>query len=463
VQHDENYKYIDSSRCEYPFVSFHTKIFLRSHPQSPLSLDHNHSDLVIDIRDTKIRSWLKVHRSRSQPDSSNFTVPHQARLSILTMGPTPATKLGNIKLGLANSPKIAIWHQATEDGEKVILYENFPKDLAVTFSGFVAKAFNAVPLSQIPLSEPKPKSATSFLIKGGKREVHEEVLEWILACGKAGRTVAFRWLPSPAFYHYGLVLLSCQKLQINVLATQIQTRMRDVAAFQVHSIDVERVFTSFLGPHTYKDMVCESIGQALWEGRLQAFGAYKALWTQKEYQDFKQGTDAVYDKLKKQWYKTAEGKVAKAEEEEKARKAEEKRQAAKERRENNFKRTVAQHHNVSSVNIQTTGNGRYTLTTDGRQVRKGHGGRPGFVEVNLRALGVTAQQFRVSDFTGLPRKAKQSIPDAEAAATKSAAEAENETPTTWTPTAMDPKDVAKAGEDKTATKIGEDLAKVKIA
>lgn len=88
----------------------------------------------------------------------------------------PITKLASIKLGLANSPKIVIFHQEFEDSEKVLMYEAFPKDLAIGFSGYIAKALNAVPWSQIPVSEMKPKSETKVVIEGGKGDFHGEVL-----------------------------------------------------------------------------------------------------------------------------------------------------------------------------------------------------------------------------------------------------------------------------------------------
>jgi hypothetical protein len=372
------------------------------------------------------------------------------------------TKLAGIKQGMAKGPKITIFHQESEGSEPVLGYEAFPKALAIAFSGYIAKAFNAVPLSQIPLSEMKPKSKTQVLIKGGKRHVHEEVLDWIYSCGKAGKTVTFRWFNTPAFYDYALVYLSCQKLEVNVLQAQVQARMRDIAAIQVHSIDVERVFTAFSGLHMFKDMVNQSIGQALWDRRLQAYGAYKALLKMEEYSEFKAGTDDVYAKLQKAYFKTPEGKAAKMEQEKKAQQVEEKRTAMKERREENFKRTVARHHNVETSKVTPTGDGRYTLTTEGRTVRKPHGNRPGFVQVNLGALGVSAQQYRAADFLALPpRKEKQSGPAEEKTTNAGTAEGP-EAPAKVEESAGKGKD--KAGEAKSGppADVTEGVANMKI-
>ncbi len=322
----------------------------------------------------------------------------------------PTTKLASIKQGLPNCQKIAILHQPTEHGEKVVLYPAFSKDLAIACSGFVAKAFNAVPLSQIPLAEMKPKSDSQVVIEGGNAQAHKEVLEWILSCGKAGKTVPFRWYNSPAFHAYGLVYLSCEKLQVNALQAQVQARMRDITAKQVHSLDAERIFTSFSGPHIFKDLVCQSIGQAMWDGRLQATGAYKALWKMEEYREFKEGVDTVYDKLLAQWHKTPEGKFAKKEQEERERKAEERREKGKERREQNLQRAAARHHKVEPSNIKPSGNGGYTLSTEGRQVRRGQGGRPGFVQLDLGTLGVSSREFRAAEYPVLPPRGKKPSP-----------------------------------------------------
>lgn len=314
------------------------------------------------------------------------------------MPPLPVTKLAIIQQGLATSKKIAIFHQATEDGdEKVLMYPAFPKELAIAFSGYVAKAFNALPLSQIPASEMKPKSESQVTITGGKLEAHEEVLNWILRCGQAGKTVSFRWFQSPAFHDYGMVFFSCEKLQVNVLQAQILARMQNIAAVQVHSIDVERVFSTIFGPHKFKQMICQSIGQAMWDGRLKAAGAYKALFKKDQYAELKQGVDAAYDKLQRQYCKTPEGKANRKEQEERAQKAEEKDESAKQRREQKFKRAVARHHNVETANVTPTGNGGYTLSTEGRRVRKAHGAKPAFVQVELGAMGVTAQQYRAPE------------------------------------------------------------------
>jgi hypothetical protein len=326
----------------------------------------------------------------------------------------PTTKLASIKLGMATGQKIAIFHQATEESDKVVLYKAFPKELVVAFSGYVATALNAVPLSQIPLSEMlKPKSETEVVITGGRSESLVEVLEWILACGKAGKTVAFRNIQSPSFYYYGTVLLASQKLQVNVLEAQLKARMKEITALQVHSIDVERVFSSISGPHIFKDMICESIGQAMFNDTLKAFSAYKALFKMEEYREFKDGVDEAYGRLEKQYFKTPEGKAAKAakkEQEEKAHKAEEKREASKLRREQNFKQAAAKRHNVNPSSIQPTGKGHYTLSTEGRTVRRGHGGRPGFVQLDLGTFGVAPGQFRTSNAPAPPRKSNKSAP-----------------------------------------------------
>jgi hypothetical protein len=140
--------------------------------------------------------------------------------------------------------------------------------------------------------------------------------------------------------------------------------MQAIVAKQVHSIDVERVFTAFSGPHKFKDMVCQSIGGAIWEERLQAFGAYNRLFKMPEYREFKEGTDNVYLTLDTRYFKTPEGKVARKEREEQVKIREKKREATKLQHEQDFQRAVARHHNVDPSDVKPIGNGKYTLSTD---------------------------------------------------------------------------------------------------
>jgi hypothetical protein len=123
-----------------------------------------------------------------------------------------------------------------------------------------------------------------------------------------------------------------------------------------------------------------------------------------EYREFKEGTDNVYLKLETRYFKTPEGKVARKEREEQVKNREEKREAAKLQHEQDFQRAAARHHKVDPSDVKPTGNGKYTLSTNGRRVRKGHGGRPGFVQVDLGSLGVTPSRFRASEFPTLPPK-----------------------------------------------------------
>lgn len=336
----------------------------------------------------------------------------------------PMTKLANIKFGLAQSKKVAILHQETDGAKATPIHSAFPKDLAMAFSGYVARAFKPVQQSEAPVAEIQSESDLSVTIKGGKFHVVYEIFKWIFECGQAGKIIPFSWLKSPAFHNYSLVLLACEELEIDSLKGQVLIRMRDIAKVQVHSTDVERVFSSFDGPHRDKDMVCQSIGQALWDGRLKAYPAYQALFRQREYQEFKNGTDAVYEKLQRQYFKTPEGKAAKKEHDAKTALAKPKQETTKTGRTEIVRDTIAKSHGVAPDRVTLTGNGRYTLSADAQPVRNGQGGRPRFVKVGLGSLGVTPQQFRPAEARPASRKTGKA-PHAKAAAAKTGVDADS--------------------------------------
>jgi hypothetical protein len=323
------------------------------------------------------------------------------------MSGLPLTKLASLKLSLPHAATISIYHQATEESKKVLIHDAFPKDLAIAMSGYIARALKALPLNQIAVADLTTRPTNTVTIEGGRFESLVIVLKWMLACGKAGRTVQLHYLSSPTFYEYGMVWLSCERLQVQQLPAQVMARMEQIAAMQVHSIDVERIFTSLAGPHKFKEMVCESIGQAMWNERLKAYGAYKALMRMPEYEEFANGTNAVTERLLKEYHATPEGREELKAQEEKATNSDAKRQASAVRRDGQFKERVARRHNVDPADVTVHGNGRFTITAETRTVRNPQRGRPGYVALDLGMAGVTSRQFVRPDFPALaPRKDK---------------------------------------------------------
>jgi hypothetical protein len=322
------------------------------------------------------------------------------------MAPQPVTKLACLKQGLEQSRQITVLYQAAPDSETDVLYASFPKDLAVALSPYIARALNEDPLNQSSVADLKPKPS-SVTIKGGILQAHGEVLKWIFNCGKAGKTVTWHSSQVHTFYQYAMMVLSCEKLQVAYLPAQLMNRIENIASRQVHSVEVAKIFTHINGPHKIKQVVCESIANAMWENKCQAVHAYNELCNQEKFKEFADGLDAHYKRREREFFKTPEGKAAKKEQEEKRGKAKENRQAAKERRENNFKRAVARRHNVEEDKITPTGKGNYTLSTQGTRVRKGQGEKPGFVKLNLASLGITTQQFRAPESSAPPLKAEK--------------------------------------------------------
>jgi len=81
-----------------------------------------------------------------------------------------------LKLGLPHAVTISIYHQATEQSNKVLVHPSFPKDLAIAISGYIARALNAVPLNQVAPADltPMPNPVT---IEGGRFESNGHVLK----------------------------------------------------------------------------------------------------------------------------------------------------------------------------------------------------------------------------------------------------------------------------------------------
>lgn len=177
------------------------------------------------------------------------------------MAPQPVTKLSSLKLGLPHSQRIRILHQADQTSEPIVLFANFLKDLAVALCPYIARALDAVPLNQVPLSELRP-NGNAVTIKVGHAAVHTEVLRWILNYGEAGKTVNCRSF-GLTFHSIAMMALSCEQLQVAYLPAQLINTMSKICDRYVHSVEVEKVFTSIKGPHRVKTKAYESIATAM--------------------------------------------------------------------------------------------------------------------------------------------------------------------------------------------------------
>lgn len=232
-------------------------------------------------------------------------------------------------------------------------------------------------------------------IQGGSLAGHREVLRWILACGEAGQTVQYHTTKLVAgFAHYAMVVLSCERLEVPVLRAQLMARMLKIAARQVHSADVAKVFANIRGPHKIKQMVCESIAQAMWERRCQAAPAYWQLVEQEQFKEFNDGLNAHYLTLERAYSKTPAGEAKRAAQQETEKGQIERQELHAKMEKQSVQQQIARLHNVEPADVTVRQDGCVTLSVEVQQVRNARGGKPGYVAVDLGKLGVTPQQFR---------------------------------------------------------------------
>lgn len=378
------------------------------------------------------------------------------------MAPQSTTKLASLKLGLAQSPRIKILYQENDESQPFILYDNFPKDLAVALSGFIARAMNAVPLNQIALSELKPKS-NAVTITRSSVQANLEVFNWILACGEAGKTVNYRshfGVFGNAFSEIAQIYLASEQLQVSYLPAQLMTKMGNIAARQIHSAEVEKVFMLIQGSHKIKTLVCESIATAMWENRCKAVRKYNELCQRAEMKEFAEGLNMHYHKLEEAYYKTPEGKADLKVQGEKKVQRQQKKQEAAERREQNYKNRVARAHNVAPEAVTVTGNGSYTTKVEGARVRKAQGNRPGYVALDLAKMGVESKNFRPKNSDESRRRRGDAATSAASSTPVAAADTADTTMTEASPVGHQPG--AAAAAPASNAELEKDMAKLTV-
>lgn len=326
---------------------------------------------------------------------------------------------------LKTNDTIRIGWRETPEAEPVMLYDSFPKNLATAFSASLNAFFH--PLNQTSLTNFHQAGSKSFTIVGGCPESHRNVLAWMLACCDGKGVQGFQFVGKHAFYSCAVAYSSACLLEVPYLQGHLKERLQKIAARQVHSEDVELIFSdpSMSGPHPIKQLVCESIGYAIWEKRLAMRSRYEKLRRTEGFEEFDAGVGKVIEQLKANWKASPLYQGMIAQKKETAAKKKERYEKYQKRWEENRKRheeylkrrdennrlyeerkarheemgklrtakSIAEQHSVdeSAVHVRKDG---YTLNTEGRVVNKGKNGHKKRIAISLADLQITDRNYR---------------------------------------------------------------------
>jgi hypothetical protein len=254
------------------------------------------------------------------------------------------------------------------------------------------------PLNKTPVADLLKPHRKAFIITGGRRESYRDVFEWMLFCCLLNGVRNFQYFKRHIFYNSATAYLSAHELGVAFLETHLMQRLENIAARQVHSEDVELIFSQIEGPHELKDMVCKSISNAIWERRLRVRHIYKELPKAKGFEEFGQGVSQVIAGLKA---------IKKSSPEYLAMIAEKKEQAKmdkwrfEEREKKRTTKKIANKPKVPPSAVTIRGDQGYTITTQARVVNKGKNSHlrrlalPLQVSTSIHRLSVTVDPWRV--------------------------------------------------------------------
>jgi len=280
-----------------------------------------------------------------------------------------------------------LWRESA-DSEPLVFYESFPRGVATAFAESFNKAFP--PLNKTPvgnLLKPQPKT---FVIVGGRRESYREVFEWMLSCCTGRGVRSFPFIRIQSFYNYSMAYLAARELGVKFLETHLMKRLETIARLQVHSTDVEVIFSMIEGPSEFKDMVCKSIGTAIWEHRLKARYFYEELRHTEGFEEFDQGVTDVIEGLRMARKSSPEYMAMIAEKKEQAQRMKWRREEQAKQKTTQF---IANKHRIPASSVKIRGDQGYTISTEGRVVNRGKNGRASRIAVPLASLDITRESF----------------------------------------------------------------------
>lgn len=164
-----------------------------------------------------------------------------------------------LRRGLPLTLRTKVLYQAEPDAEIKVMFTSFPENLGLAFC------------SELTTSRVKGHGR-GFLMTGVIEAAYNEIFCWMNACADGKRVVAFPYFKEHAFFKYACVAEAAKVLGIQELVVKMEQRLEGIAAKQVHTDDVYRIFTTeCCAP--YKEMVAKSIALAIHERRVKALNA----------------------------------------------------------------------------------------------------------------------------------------------------------------------------------------------
>ncbi|KKY24786.1 hypothetical protein UCRPC4_g02316 [Phaeomoniella chlamydospora] len=189
--------------------------------------------------------------------------------------------------GLTKGPTTSITYRPYDEVETQVLYDNFPRNVLITFSKLFQAQFP--PVRQVSVTDMTKPMAQTAVIVGGRIEAYREIFTWMLECCQGRGLQDFPRVQREMYWRYATVVEASQILQIDILLYEITERLTAIGRAQVHSEDVRKVFLTLPKGNIVRNLIIESIGNAILERRLKAWTVYNTV--QEEFPDFEHGLD----------------------------------------------------------------------------------------------------------------------------------------------------------------------------
>lgn len=294
------------------------------------------------------------------------------------------------------SETITILFIGDDDTEPRVLFENFPKAVATTFSTEWRDQFSTLPKRKLsgPVLAPLKKSLT---IKGGNFNTYRQILHWMLSCCDG---YGIRPCPDPAVRRFTtayLIRMCANHIGCDHLVKVTTDRMQYTANAQIHSEDVRALWLMTPADAAMKQFLVDHVATRFWLKSLRGKSTY---WTLRE--EIPEFNNEIKEAL------NVKATASKAEKEKNAaaRKGlgadrgcfrDGHRQYARQARQPEQKvmeqKDVRQPEQkvVEQQAIRQPQKG--TIMLHAEVVRKGVNGRPSYAKLDLASIGVTKEKF----------------------------------------------------------------------
>jgi hypothetical protein len=223
-------------------------------PRIALSCHPNTGDLPVPFQ---------TKRSHAKPCDPPSRLQHNLSFtpSTTTMEPAPALTGDDLR-ALDKKPYIKIQWRADKSSMLEMVFEEFPKAVAMAFSRAIKNHFTTV-----------APAGNKYIVEGGSLQVYQFIFDWMIKSSREAAIAPFSTSYTKQFYGNLHIYSAASQLGLSCFKNEIFSRLATLADTEIQgATDINDLYHMFNAGHPLRAMIAKGTVKCFLEGKFGKVG-----------------------------------------------------------------------------------------------------------------------------------------------------------------------------------------------